>query len=77
MIVHKNVLNSFLINNCRLGRVDTSPPSLIFNNNNMALQVWLPLINNVENQGVSNIPIINNGVTFIDISDISIVWKLL
>ena len=67
MIVHKNVLNSFLVNNCRLGRVDTSPPSLIFNNNNnMALQVWLPLINNVENQGVSNIPIINNGVTFID-----------
>lgn len=66
MIVHKNVLNSFLINNCRLGRVDTSPPSLIFNNNNMALQVWLPLINNVENQGVSNIPIINNGVTFVD-----------
>ena len=32
----------------------------------MALQVWLPLINNVENQGVSNIPIINNGVTFVD-----------
>lgn len=32
----------------------------------MALQVWLPLINNVENQGVSNIPIINNGITFID-----------
>ena len=67
MIVHKNVLNSFLVNNCRLGRVDTSPPSLIFNNNNnMALQIWLPLINNVENQGVSNIPIINNGVTFVD-----------
>lgn len=66
MIVHKNVLNSFLVNNCRLGRVDINPPSLIFNNNNMALQVWLPLINNVENQGVSNIPIINNGVTFVD-----------
>lgn len=67
MIVHKNVLNLFLVNNCRLGRVDTSPPSLIFNNNNnMALQVWLPLIDNVENQGVSNIPIINNGVTFVD-----------
>ena len=32
----------------------------------MALQVWLPLINNIENQGVSNIPIINNGVTFVD-----------
>ena len=32
----------------------------------MALQVWLPLINNVENQGVSNIPIINNGITFVD-----------
>lgn len=32
----------------------------------MALQVWLPLINNVENQGVSNIPIINNGVTFVN-----------
>lgn len=32
----------------------------------MALQVWLPLINNVENQGVSNIPIINNGVMFVD-----------
>lgn len=32
----------------------------------MALQVWLPLINNVENQGVSNISIINNGVTFVD-----------
>ena len=66
MIIHKNVLNSFLVNNCRLGRVDINPPSLIFNNNNMALQVWLPLINNVENQGVSNIPIINNGVTFVD-----------
>lgn len=66
MIVHKNVLNSFLVNNCRLGRVDINPPSLIFNNNNMALQVWLPLINNIENQGVSNIPIINNEVTFID-----------
>lgn len=26
----------------------------------------MPLINNIENQGVSNIPIINNGVTFVD-----------
>lgn len=52
MIVHKNVLNSFLVNNCRLGRVDTSPPSLIFNNNNMALQVWLPWIINILDIGV-------------------------
>lgn len=62
MIVHKNVLNSFLINNCRLGRVDTSPPSLIFNNNNMALQVWLPLNKSGadKNQGLANINIVNN-----------------
>lgn len=59
MIVHKNVLNSFLVNNCRLGRVDTSPPSLIFNNNNMALQVWLPLNKSGadKNQGLANINI--------------------
>ena len=59
MIVHKNVLNSFLVNNCRLGRVDTSPPSLIFNNNNMALQVWLPLNKNGadKNQGLANVNI--------------------
>ena len=62
MIVHKNVLNSFLVNNCRLGRVDTSPPSLIFNNNNMALQVWLPLNKSGadKNQGLANINIVNN-----------------
>lgn len=62
MIVHKNVLNSFLVNNCRLGRVDINPPSLIFNNNNMALQVWLPLNKNGadKNQGLANINIVNN-----------------
>lgn len=59
MIVHKNVLNSFLVNNCRLGRVDINPPSLIFNNNNMALQVWLPLNKSGvdKNQGLANINI--------------------
>ena len=62
MIVHKNVLNSFLVNKCRLGRVDISPPSLIFNNNNMALQVWLPLNKSGadKNQGLANINIVNN-----------------
>lgn len=62
MIVHKNVLNSFLVNNCRLGRVDISPPFLIFNNNNMALQVWLPLNKSGadKNQGLANINIVNN-----------------
>ena len=62
MIIHKNVLNSFLVNNCRLGRVDINPPSLIFNNNNMALQVWLPLNKSGadKNQGLASINIINN-----------------
>lgn len=62
MIVHKNVLNLFLVNNCRLGRVDINPPSLIFNNNNMALQVWLPLNKSGadKNQGLANINIVNN-----------------
>lgn len=62
MIVHKNVLNSFLVNNHRLGRVDINPPSLIFNNNNMALQVWLPLNKSGadKNQGLANINIVNN-----------------
>lgn len=32
----------------------------------MSLKIWLPLNGNIENQGVSNIPIINNGVTFVD-----------
>ena len=66
MIVHKNVLNSFLVNNCRLGRVDTSPPSLIFNNNNMALQVWLPLNKSGadKNQGLGDSTITNFGAVY-------------
>ena len=66
MIVHKNVLNSFLVNNHRLGRVDTSPPSLIFNNNNMALQVWLPLNKSGadKNQGLGDSTITNFGAVY-------------
>ena len=66
MIIHKNVLNSFLVNNCRLGRVDINPPSLIFNNNNMALQVWLPLNKSGadKNQGLGDSTITNFGAVY-------------